>query len=214
LRFECVVRSHIDCFCKAPYNPAPVYSWTGLYVGAHAGGAWNRLSGDGTFGGGSATANGPLGGLQLGYNYQIGQFVVGVEGEYAWSNVKYSTALFAGSLTYKNDYYATAALRLGYAFDRTLVYGKVGGAWTHEKWDGNDGAGGTLTSSSSRKGVMLGAGVEYAFLNNWSAKLEYNYLNFPSLIPSFATTGTLTVAGVANLSLTTHIVKAGVNYRF
>ncbi|HEY4140192.1 MAG TPA: outer membrane protein [Pseudolabrys sp.] len=200
---------------KAPYNPAPVYSWTGLYLGAHAGGGWNKMSGSGTFSAGdTVTAQGPLGGFQLGYNYQLGQFVVGVEGEYSFANVKYSTGLFAGSLNYKNDQYATVAARLGYAFDRTLVYGKIGGAWTHEKWDGTDGTGGTVTGSYSRRGLMLGAGVEYAFLNNWSAKLEYNYLNFPSLIPSFTTTGTLTVLGTANVSLVTHVVKAGINYHF
>jgi outer membrane immunogenic protein len=61
---------------------------------------------------------------------------------------------------------------------------------------------------------MLGAGAEYAFGQNWSAKLEYNYLRFGSISPTFTTTGGLAVAGTGELKLNTHIVKAGLNYRF
>src|SRR3954462_3289169 len=100
---------------KAPayIAPAPVFSWTGFYVGVHAGYGWDKLTGTSVFGTDSITAKGWLGGGQLGYNYQIGQFVLGVEGEYAWANVKYDTPLFAGTLTVKNDYFATAAARVG-----------------------------------------------------------------------------------------------------
>lgn len=198
---------------KAPplLAPAPVFSWTGFYIGGHAGYGWSRFSADD---GDSRTAKGFLGGVQGGFNYQFGQFVVGVEGEYAWANVKLDEPLFAGTLTLKNDYFATAAARIGYAFDRTLVYGKVGGAWTRDKWDGNDGAGGTATATSNRSGWMLGAGVEYAVWENVSVKVEYNYLRFSSVSPTFATAGGLTVEGSANVKLDTHIVKAGLNYRF
>jgi outer membrane immunogenic protein len=196
------------------YNPAPIFTWTGFYVGAHAGYGWSKFDGTGTFGASSVNAKGFLGGAQLGYNYQINQFVVGVEGEYSWANVKYDTPLFAGTLTLKNDYFADVALRLGYAIDRTLIYGKVGAAWTRDKWDGNDGTGGTVTGNFSRHGWLLGAGVEYAFWNNWSAKLEYNYLMFGTIMPTLTTTGTLTVAGTSDVKLNTHIVKAGINYRF
>ena len=199
----------------APYlSPEPIYSWTGFYIGAHGGYGWSKFSGDGTFGPGSATAKGFLGGGQLGYNYQIGQFVIGAEADAAWADVKYEEPLFAGTLTLKNDYFITAAARLGYAFDRYLVYGKVGGAWTRDKWDGNDGLGGTVTSKTNRAGWMLGAGVEYALWSNWSAKLEYNYLRFGAISPTFTTTGGLAVAGTGELKLNTHIVKAGLNYRF
>ncbi len=104
---------------KAPpyLSPAPVFSWTGFYVGAHVGYGWNRLSGTGTFGSDSITAKGLLGGGQLGYNYQIGQFVIGAEGDFALANVKFDTPLFAGTLSLKNDYFITAAARFGYAFD-------------------------------------------------------------------------------------------------
>ena len=123
-------------------------------------------------------------------------------------------ARFPGTLTLKNDYFATAAARLGYAFDRFLVYGKVGGAWSRDKWSGNDGLGGSLSATSNRSGWMLGAGVEYAFLGNWSAKLEYDYLMFPSVTPTFATAGGLTVVGTSSIKANTQILKAGLNYRF
>jgi outer membrane immunogenic protein len=197
---------------KAPplLAPAPVFTWTGFYVGAHGGYGWSRFSGNGD----ERTAKGWLAGVQGGYNYQIGQFIVGVEAEYSWADVKYETPLFGGTLTLKNDYFATAAARLGYAFDRSLVYAKVGGAWTRDKWDANDGAGGTATATSSRTGWLLGAGFEYAFWDNLSVKVEYDYIKFGTVSPSFTTAGGLTVSGSGDVKLDTQVVKAGVNYRF
>ena len=201
---------------KAPayLDPAPIFSWTGFYIGAHAGYGWSRLSGSGTFGTGSADLKGFLAGGQIGYNYQFGQYVVGIEGEYSWADVEHEEALFAGTLSVKNDYFITAAARLGYAFDRFLVYGKLGGAWTRDKWDANDGLGGTATGNFNRNGWLFGVGAEYALTNNWSAKLEYNYLRFPSISPTLMTTGGLVVTGAGDIKLDTHIVKAGINYRF
>ncbi|HXD45082.1 MAG TPA: outer membrane protein [Pseudolabrys sp.] len=197
---------------KAPQylSPAPVFSWTGFYIGPHVGYGWSRFSGDGD----SRTAKGWLGGVQAGYNYQIGQFVIGIEGEYSWADVKLDEPLFGGTLSLKNDYFATAAARLGYAFDRSLVYAKLGAAWTRDKWDGNDGIGGTVSATSNRTGWLLGAGYEYAIWNNLSVKIEYNYLKFGSVTPSFTTTGTLTVEGSGDVKLDTQIVKVGLNYRF
>jgi len=201
---------------KAPayYSPEPVFSWTGFYIGLNGGYGWSRFDGTGTFGPDSVTAKGWLGGATVGYNYQMGQFVLGVEGDFDWANVKHDEPLFAGTITLKNDYFITAAARLGYAFDRTLLYGKVGAAWTRDKYDGNDGAGGTVTGSSNRTGWMLGAGLEYAIWNNLSAKLEYDYLTFGSVTPNLTTAGGLAVVGTASVSLKTHIVKAGLNWRF
>lgn len=201
---------------KAPayYSPEPVFTWTGFYIGINGGYGWSRFTGTGTFGSDTVTAKGWLGGATAGYNYQMGRFVLGVEGDFDWANVKYDTPLFAGTLTLKNNYFITAAARFGYAFDRTLLYGKVGAAWTRDKWDGNDGAGGTVTATSNRTGWMLGAGVEYAIWQNISAKLEYDYLMFSGVTPSFATGGGLTVVGTSSISLRTQIVKAGLNYRF
>lgn len=197
---------------KAPplLSPVPVFSWTGFYIGGHVGYGWSRFSADGD----ARTADGFLGGAQAGFNYQMGQIVLGIEGEYSWSNVKLEDSLFAGTLTLKNDYFASAAGRVGYAFDRLLLFGKVGAAWTHDKWDANDGFGGTATATSNRTGWLFGAGLEYAVWENVSVKVEYNYLMFPSVTPTFATTGGLTVEGSSSVKLDTQIVKLGLNYRF
>lgn len=202
---------------KAPsqFTPVPVFTWTGLYIGGHVGYGWSKMSGNGAFGPADANLKGFLGGGQIGYNYQLGQFVLGAEAEYSWADVKYDEPLFAGTISVKNDYFITAAARLGYAFDRFLAYGKVGGAWTRDKWDGNDGIGGTATGTFNRNGWLLGVGAEYALWNNWSAKLEYDYLMFGSISPTLATTGGLTTTGTAtDVKLNTQIIKAGLNYRF
>lgn len=204
---------------KAPpplLSPVPVFSWTGLYVGGHIGYGWANFAGDDPAGGEPAKAKGWLGGVTLGYNYQINAFVIGVEGDYSWANVNYTeTNIFGtgGEAKLKNDFYATAALRLGYAVDRFLIYGKGGAAWTRDKWDVTDGVGGFANGTFNRVGWMVGGGVEYAFWNNWSAKVEYNYLHFKSIEENLTTGGGLT-ATPANVKLDAHLVKLGLNYRF
>jgi outer membrane immunogenic protein len=204
---------------KAPiFSPTPVYSWTGFYVGIHGGYGWSEFSSaDPVAGNSTAEAKGWLGGLQLGYNYQMGAFVIGAEGDYSWSDVKNEVpdplGLGGGNASLKNDYFATLALRLGYAFDRTLLYAKGGAAWTRDKIDVTDGVGGFGFGTFDRTGWMLGAGVEYAFWNNFSAKLEYNFLRFGSITEMVTTGGGLT-ASVPTVRLDTHLLKVGLNYRF
>lgn len=203
---------------KAPlYSPAPVFSWTGFYAGIHGGYGWSNFSSSDPVAGNSTTsAQGWLAGLQVGYNYQIGSFVVGAEGDYSWANVKKSVSNplgTGGSATFKNDYFATAALRLGYAIDRTLIYAKAGGAWTRDKFDLTDGIGGFANGTFNRSGWLLGAGVEYAFWNNVSAKIEYNYLSFKSITEALTTGGGIT-ASTPSVGLKTHLVKVGLNYKF
>jgi outer membrane immunogenic protein len=144
---------------KAPV--AVVYSWTGFYIGGHVGGGWSAFKGmDPAVPGDpwtSVNTSGVLAGGQLGFNYQIGSVVLGAEGSYAWSNIRVSDGgPFAGggalTVTLKNDYVATAAGRIGYAFDRVLVFGKGGAAWTRDKLDASDGIGGTGTGRFSRTG--------------------------------------------------------------
>jgi outer membrane immunogenic protein len=201
---------------------AIVYSWTGVYLGIHAGGGWSNLAGtDPTLPNDpwvSASASGAIAGGQLGFNYQIGNVVLGAEGAYAWSNVGVSDGgPFAGGpgLTVKirNDYVATAAGRIGYAFDRVLLFAKGGGAWTRDKLDANDGIGGTATGQFNRSGWMAGAGVEYAFLQNWSVKAEYDYLRFAGINEVPTTAGGLG-ATPALVKLDMQMVLLGLNYRF
>lgn len=203
---------------KAPiYSPAPVYNWTGFYGGIHGGYGWSNFSGNDPLAGSSdVQAKGWLGGVQLGYNYQINQFVIGVEGDFSWADVKHEESNplgTGGNASLKNDYFATAALRLGYAWDRTLLYAKGGAAWTRDKIDITDGVGGFANGTFNRTGWMLGAGLEYAFWNNLSAKVEYNYLHFGGITETLTTGGGLT-ATPADVSLKSHLVKIGLNYKF
>ena len=118
---------------KAPsFVPAP-FSWTGIYLGAHGGYGWSDFkSVDLTFGDpGAAKASGVLGGIQAGFNYQIGSMVLGVEGEYSIADVKFTQSDplgigAPGNAVLKNDFFADLSGRLGYALDRWLVYGKGG----------------------------------------------------------------------------------------
>ena len=130
---------------------ATVYSWTGLYLGVHGGGGWSKWNGmdptDRASGWSAANGSGAVAGGQVGGNYQIGSVVLGLEGTYAWSDIKVDAGgPFAGgagfTLTVKNDYVATIAGRLGYAFDRVLVYGKGGAAFTRDKYSASNGLAG------------------------------------------------------------------------
>lgn len=202
-------------YTKAPVV-APVYNWTGLYLGVHGGYGWGQFDSvdpTGVIGNDTQKTNGAVAGGQIGYNYQIGQWVLGVEGTFAWSDIKKDQTIFGATASLKNDYIATAGGRVGYAFDRLLIYGKGGGAWTRDKADVTDGLGGTGTGRFNRTGYVAGGGVEYAFWDKWSARVEYNYLGFASQLETPTTTGGL-VATPAYVKLNISTVTFGVNYRF
>ena len=169
---------------------AVIYDWTGFYVGGHVGGGWT---------GGDNGQSGFIGGGQVGFNYQVGQWVFGVEGQISATSIKESFNFGMIHAESRLDWVSTFAGRAGYAFDRWLVYGKLGAAWAHGS--GNVSIGGfpgvngfVFSGSSTVSGWMLGVGTEYALRDNWSVKVEYNRMEFDP--------------GTINL------VKAGVNYRF
>jgi outer membrane immunogenic protein len=182
----------------APPPPLPFYVWTGLYVGVHAGGGWADLGvGD--------TGSGFIGGGQVGYNYQINpRWVVGLEAEISGSGIKNNLATIGPfTVNFNWNTLTTLTSRFGYAFDNWLVYGKVGGAWADVSVSVSPPVfGGSAGGTAS--GWVVGVGTEYAFRNNWSAKIEYNHLDFGSDGGTFITGNTVTV----------DTVKAGVNYRF
>ncbi len=229
---------------KAPYYKAPVvaqvYDWTGFYIGGHIGGAWTDetatlsdttspilLNPLGTAI--SGNRDGFLGGAQIGYNYQIQHLVLGVGGDFSWTNARETTStastLIPGGVTTSQgttNWYATLTGRAGYAWDNWLLYGKGGAAWINERFSGNATATipgvGTLTETSSpitdtRAGWTLGAGLEWAFSRRWSAFAEYDYLGFPNKTETFAVSpGGFTASN--SVSTNVSMVKAGVNYHF
>ncbi len=216
----------------------PVFTWTGFYLGVNAGwagGARNPTSvfvtppGTGLSDIGGGRREGFGGGLQAGYNWQVGNLVVGIETDIqalVSGNRRLGPATLPdGTIATgrgSGAWYGTLRPRVGYAFDRTLLYVTGGLAYGGGKHSiaTIDGAGNTaaLRSDNIRTGWALGGGAEYAFSRNWSAKLEYQYVNLGA---ERMTGGVFTPAGVATGATVSsrhenkfHTVKAGLNYRF
>ena len=187
----------------APPPPvAPIYNWTGFYIGAHVGGAWSDtdwfyaccatnllIAAPCGLAQGGHSGSSWLAGGQVGFNYQVGRFVWGIEADFSATDIKgsnldvaFPTQEFLHSRT---DFIGTVAPRVGVAWDRVLLYAKGGVAWAHDDYSAtltpNFGplAGFEFqTGDATRWGWMVGVGIEYAFAQNWSVKAEYNYMDF------------------------------------
>jgi len=181
-------------FADGMYAARPSYaplafSWAGLYIGGNVAYAWaqsehcegaNVPCSGGAPNFPEADPRGGFGGLTAGYNYQTGRFVLGIEGDYNFTNLKDttpSTATFgcAGGCTTELGNFGTVRGRLGYAYWTTLTYFTVGLAFT--EWRGKIGSPVVLQASSSTEtSVVIGGGFEYAFFPRWSAKVEYLHI--------------------------------------
>ena len=198
---------------KAPPPVAATSSGISIYAGAHIGGGWSRFASPSAIE--TVNTSGVLGGLQVGANLQSGNFVYGVEGDVSIAGVRGNGSGTIGGVaatsTAKHRWFATLGGRLGYALGRTLVFAKGGGAWTQYHWDFATAAA-ALGQNRDRFGWMVGGGVEQAWTDTISFKLEYNYLDFGRRTETF-TPGALVIAPV-DVRLYAHLVKLGVNYRF
>jgi outer membrane immunogenic protein len=199
---------------KAPAYAAPIYCWTGFYFGAHVGGVF---SSDNNFNNGLGTgSNGNgrfLGGLQAGADWQFNpNWVVGVEGQYSWLSGSVG-AIFPGGYAYTNNQRGLGSItgRVGYTWGAGLFYVKGGYAFS----DNNETVtlGGVpvafAVNGNYRNGYTVGAGVEYMFAPNWSAKAEYQYYNFGDA--NFIAPAALVPTG--RFTTDDHVFKLGVNYR-
>ena len=192
---------------RAPYI-APYYNWTGLYLGINGGYGWGTSNWTNTAGvsTGNFGVKGMVAGGTLGYNFQTGAIVWGVEGDFDWSNIKGSTTVACpGGCETKNSWLGTGRFRIGYAFDRWLPYITGGGAAGDVKMTSVVGSG-----SQTRFGWTAGAGIEWGFLSGWSAKVEYLYLDLGTANCAAGICGALPV----NVKFQTNLVRAGINYRF
>jgi outer membrane immunogenic protein len=197
------------------YAP-PVYNWTGFYFGGHIGGGYASSSWSDPFTGANDNFNsgaGFLGGAQVGANYQLNMLVLGAEGDFSWTDLKGSGLDSLGDTINTNtEWTSTITGRIGAAFDRLLVYGKGGLALAEDQSSLTDLGGNTATTSFVRTGWTVGGGLEYALSENWSAKIEYDYLGFGSQPLNFTTP--LLGPVTSNASLNVQEVKAGINFRF
>jgi len=192
----------------------PIYNWTGFYIGVNGGGAFGNSSwtdpNDAPTG--NFTVDGFLVGGTVGANYQIGSFVLGVEGDGDWANINgttFNTSCAGVGCQTKSNWLATARGRAGWAWDRVLFYGTGGAAFANVQ----AAAGALPFSSSTQAGWTAGAGIEYAFAPNWTAKVEYLFVD---LANASCGAGNCGATGGVNttVSLTENIVRAGVNFKF
>jgi outer membrane immunogenic protein len=233
--------AHAADLRKAPAARAPAmtpimaaYNWSGFYLGVHVGygnGETKFIETDadllaiGFPASQTVDPDGFLGGVQAGWNYQIGSFVYGIEGDLSFSgmdgrsttmvNIGGDDVAFTRSVDY--SWLATVTGRFGYAMDRWLVYGKGGVAFARAKYEDNvtvNGAPfGAGSGSKTHVGWTAGAGVEYAFLDRWSAKLEYNYIDLGKRSVGFSD-AILGTDYTMKIDQHIHAIKGGVNYRY
>jgi outer membrane immunogenic protein len=225
------------------FAQVPAFSWTGFYVGLNAGYGWGDFKRDAAanpigftaagaaainaFASRTTSADGFVGGGQIGYNYQFGSVVLGLEADIQFADIKKSigpnqiVGLAAGNFltsSSKLEWFGTVRPRLGFAFDRFLVYATGGLAYGSVKVsDSYAFLGGPALASSSdtRFGYVLGGGVEYAFTNNLTLRAEYLYIDLGK--KGYASPN---VVGFANTDIqhsnktTLNVVRAAVNYKF
>jgi outer membrane immunogenic protein len=195
------------------YIPAAFY-WTGFYVGGEAGGGWGNASWVDAVAPATASLspNGFLVGGFLGVNYQIGQVVLGMEGTFDGNWFNSNTTDTAGNnLKTQVFWTATTVGRLGIAFDRLLIYGKGGAAFAYDRATETTPALQAI-GSNDRFGWTVGGGVEYAFTEHFTARVEYDYLTFST--KSDPLIGPAGPIGSAIIGLKINEAKAGLAYKF
>jgi len=218
-----------------PPPPPPPFSWSGFYIGGNLGGAWAHHNWSDTFfpnlSFNDGSGNGRfIGGGQVGFNYQINQFVWGVEGTFDWASTNNGNGtgvilpgvlpVTAIQVSSNDTWISTIAGRLGWAVDRALFYVKGGGGWVGNNGftitNLNTGASISTSGSNNVSGWLVGGGFEWAFAGNWSVKFEYDYLGLGNR--SFTATGLVfpRLAGDTFTSGNTNVQMAtvGLNYRF
>ncbi|MCA1363309.1 porin family protein [Bradyrhizobium sp. IC3069] len=178
---------------RAPYTvnqPLNAYSWAGPYLGGNIGYEWGSVDNNPT------KPSGFVGGVQAGYNFQNGPWVFGVEGDIQAAGADDTFAPWK----FSNPWFGTLRGRAGYAFNNVLFYGTAGLAFGELRaqtfgW----------SESHTTAGWTIGAGAEVGLAPNWSAKLEYLYIDL--------STSQFAITGVSN-GYSANVVRAGVNYRF
>jgi len=193
-------------YYKAPAY-APGYNWSGFYLGINGGGGWGSSTWTTT---NRFDTSGGLVGGTIGYNYQINQAVLGVEGDIDWADINGSIASAgcpsaSGTCTTGDNWLATIRGRLGYAADRFMPYITGGAAFGDIKASGP----GLTGTDSTNAGWTLGGGIEFAIAGHWTAKAEYLYVDL-----GHVSCGAACGAPTENVSWRSNIGRVGVNYRF
>ncbi|HEX2653225.1 MAG TPA: outer membrane protein [Xanthobacteraceae bacterium] len=216
-----------DMPVKAPmYPPVVPYSWTGCYIGGNVGYGWANVHStitvsvvptpDPT----SPTVNGVIGGAQIGCNYQTGQWVWGIEGDFQGSDQHKTTAVTIGATTVTQKdsipWFGTFRGRVGFTpWERVMLYVTGGGGYARTTADlviTNGGVTGASSASNDRAFWTVGGGIEWVLVGNWTAKVEYLYLDMGSFSQTAASVNGAIVTD--NVRFKDNIARFGVNYRF
>jgi outer membrane immunogenic protein len=189
---------------KAPAYVEPAYAnWTGFYVGINGGYGFGKSDWDSPAV--SPSPKGPLAGLTLGYNFQTGIWVWGVEGDVDWSDMKDNPTCALGNCETENSWFSTIRGRIGYGgWHNWLPYFTAGMAVGDVKASSAVG-----DASKTQLGWTAGLGVEYAWRTNWSVKLEYLYADLGKF-----DCGIACGAASDDVSFKANIMRVGLNYRF
>ena len=182
---------------KAPAYVQPVYNWTGPYIGISGGYGWGTSD---YSGGGGNDPSGGIFGATIGYNWQMGTLVTGIEGDISWSGLRDTGICTTGACRTENNWLGTVRGRLGYNAGRWMPY-VTGGLAVGDIDARITGVG---TSDKTKAGWTIGGGVEAAIAGPWTAKVEYLYVDL----------GKGDTIGTQRPDFTTNIVRAGLNYRF
>ena len=178
---------------RAPYTvnqPLNAYSWAGPYIGGNLGYAWGSVDNNPT------KPSGVSGGIQGGYNWQSGPFVFGVEGDIQITGADDTFAPWK----FSNPWFGTVRGRAGYAFNNIYLYGTGGLAFGELRGETFG-----LSETHTNAGWTVGAGAEFGLVQNWTAKIEYLYVDLSN--SNFSITG-------ASNGYRFGVVRAGVNYHF
>ena len=192
----------------APVYMPVAYNWTGFYAGISGGwGFGNSSWKNANISTGDFDVSGALIGGTLGYNWQNGPAVFGIETDLSWSDIhgRSHAAVCPDGCKTTNSWLGTTRGRLGYAIDRWMPYVTGGVAYGDIKGS----VPGLAGNSDTSVGWTVGAGVEFALPGNWTAKGEYLYVDLGDINCSAANCG-----APAKIDFTSHIVRAGLNYRF
>ena len=191
---------------KAPAM-IPAYNWTGFYLGINGGYGWGKS--DWTAFGTDADPAGGLVGGTIGYNWQTpgSPWVFGLEGDIDWSGIKgsFTNALCPTGCETRNNWLGTARGRIGYAFDRVMPYLTGGLAVGDIEANQSTFAG----VHDTQVGWTVGGGVEAAIAGNWTAKVEYLYVDLGDIDCAAGSCSLPT-----NVDFKTNVVRAGLNLRF
>jgi outer membrane immunogenic protein len=216
----------VQSYSKAPVLIPAAYDWSGLYVGINGGWGSSRMCWDQDVGVGAGpfpasegchNATGAVAGGQLGYRFQTGSFVFGFDLQGDWSNLRGSNiSLVSGNLNRTHiDDFGLFTGQIGYAFNTALLYVKGGAALASNRYDGFSG--GVVFDNApaeNRWGGTAGAGVEFAFVPDWSVAVEYDHLFMGKSLMNF---NSPTVGGITRedrISQSADIVTVRVNYRW